>query len=369
MRFHFNSRSRRHDEMVASFVAALRELALHCEYGDYLNDMLRDRLVHDINHKGIQRKLLSEPSDITFDHAFSLVQALEATERDSKTLNETPSQSLQVHNTQSDKSQSRRLTLAKLGLSLVHHPPKKPESQQLHAIAVEVHTSPRSVDTSTLCADLAGSVDTCNSCCRAQDTLRVPSKNNYVTKEKLENSDIAPSLNSSEDISEDYELFTLSTESKCSKRYSVNLLNGVAVEMELDMINQVTYNRLKDLPSCRPLRPTEQSLKSYSGHEIQLLGVMDTMVKLSPLYLLLNKHQRWSWGTEQQQAFEAAKEALEADTLVHYDPSKPLVIACDASQYGIGVVLSHVQDDGSDRPVAYMSRTLSAAERNYSVGT
>ena len=89
--------------------------------------------------------------------------------------------------------------------------------------------------------------------------------------------------------------------------------------------------------------------------------------RLSPLYLLLNKCQPWSWGTEQQQAFKAAKEALEADTLlVHYDPSKPLVIACDASKHGIGAVLSHVQEDGSDRPVAYVSRTLSVAERNYS---
>ena len=64
-----------------------------------------------------------------------------------------------------------------------------------------------------------------------------------------------------------------------------------------------------------------------------------------------------------------AKGALQANSLlllVHYDSSKPLVVACDASQYGLGAVLSHVMEDGSERPVAYASRTLSSAEKNYS---
>ena len=77
---------------------------------------------------------------------------------------------------------------------------------------------------------------------------------------------------------------------------------------------------------------------------------------LRPLYTLLLKHQKWTWGAEQEKAFIAAKQALQHNSLlVHFDPKKQLVLACNASLYGIGVVLSHVMDDGTERTIAYTS--------------
>ena len=52
--------------------------------------------------------------------------------------------------------------------------------------------------------------------------------------------------------------------------------------------------------------------------------------------------------------------------LVHYDESKELILECDASDYGVGVVTSHRMENGSERPIAYASRTLAPAERKYS---
>ena len=51
--------------------------------------------------------------------------------------------------------------------------------------------------------------------------------------------------------------------------------------------------------------------------------------------------------------------------LVHYDSIKPIKLACDASSYGLGAVLSRVFDNG-EHPAAFASRTLSKVKQNYS---
>ncbi|KAJ9522138.1 hypothetical protein QJQ45_005140 [Haematococcus lacustris] len=72
-----------------------------------------------------------------------------------------------------------------------------------------------------------------------------------------------------------------------------------------------------------------------------------------------------AWGQAQQSAFDALKQALvSAPILIAPDPSQPYTLRCDASSIGIGAVLS--QGTGSaERVVAYHSRKLLPAERNY----
>ena len=68
----------------------------------------------------------------------------------------------------------------------------------------------------------------------------------------------------------------------------------------------------------------------------------------------------------QESAFQAVKSGLSSDMLlVHFDPDKKMVLTCDASPYGLRAVLSHVMNDGTERPICFVSRTLSQAERNY----
>ena len=88
---------------------------------------------------------------------------------------------------------------------------------------------------------------------------------------------------------------------------------------------------------------------------------------LAPLNQLLQKSRKWSWGSAQSNASQAAKEALSSATvLTHYNPDLDPVLDCDASPYGVGGVLLHRLEDGSTRPIAFASRSLNPAERKYS---
>ncbi|GFR04243.1 retrovirus-related Pol polyprotein from transposon opus [Trichonephila clavata] len=87
----------------------------------------------------------------------------------------------------------------------------------------------------------------------------------------------------------------------------------------------------------------------------------------NPLNNLTKKNVRFLWSKDCQVAFEQIKkEICSPKVLVHYDPSLPLTLASDASPVGIGCVLSHVYPDGSERPIAFASRTLSRSEKKYS---
>ena len=66
--------------MIAEFVAELKRLAATCEFGQYLNDALRDRFVCGLLHEGMQKHLLSEP-DLTFTRAVEIAQGIAAAEK------------------------------------------------------------------------------------------------------------------------------------------------------------------------------------------------------------------------------------------------------------------------------------------------
>ena len=69
---------------------------------------------------------------------------------------------------------------------------------------------------------------------------------------------------------------------------------------------------------------------------------------------------------ETQQVFQTSKQLLaSAGVLVHYDPALELIVAGDVSDYGLGAVLSQKMRNGEERPVAFASRSLSAAEKNH----
>ena len=74
----------------------------------------------------------------------------------------------------------------------------------------------------------------------------------------------------------------------------------------------------------------------------------DVATILEPLHQLLRKRSKLQWQKEQQEAFAKSKELLQSALLVHFDPAKELVLATDASDYGVGAVLSHKMEGGTE---------------------
>ncbi|XP_030595617.1 uncharacterized protein LOC115787179 [Archocentrus centrarchus] len=73
------------------------------------------------------------------------------------------------------------------------------------------------------------------------------------------------------------------------------------------------------------------------------------------------------WTTEAQKSFEEIKQLLvNSPALALFNPNLRIVISTDASDYGLGAVFAQVQPDGTEKPVAFASRTLSAPEQKYS---
>jgi len=91
--------------------------------------------------------------------------------------------------------------------------------------------------------------------------------------------------------------------------------------------------------------------------------------KALPLTDLTKADVPWRWRSDVEgRAFEQLKQALvSAHVLVTPDPSLPYEVYTDASQFALGAVLMQNQGKGL-QPVAYLSRKLSPAERNYPTG-
>uniref|UniRef100_A0A3B1IQI2 Gypsy retrotransposon integrase-like protein 1 n=1 Tax=Astyanax mexicanus TaxID=7994 RepID=A0A3B1IQI2_ASTMX len=93
--------------------------------------------------------------------------------------------------------------------------------------------------------------------------------------------------------------------------------------------------------------------------------VQDFATIAKPLHELTKKHVRFQWTPECQAAFEELKSSLTSTPVLGYPRDHGnLILDTDASNFGIGAVLSQVQD-GAERVLAYGSRRLSSTEQNY----
>ena len=130
--------------------------------------------------------------------------------------------------------------------------------------------------------------------------------------------------------------------------------------------------------SCDGMKPSADRIHSIvelpyptSKKEVEtFLGMVTYLGKFipnlsettAPLRELTQKGVAWHWNHEHAQAVDKLKEMIiSAPVLQLYDAAKPVALATDASNQGFGAVLMQSQDN----PIAYASRRVTVAERNY----
>ena len=125
-----------------------------------------------------------------------------------------------------------------------------------------------------------------------------------------------------------------------------------------------------NLLHVKEIRPPRNvtDVKAFLG----LVGYYRRFIKgfstiASPLNRLTEANTLFDWTSECQQSFDLLKKLVtESPILAFPNFHQPFIVACDASNVGIGGVLSQKDESGLERPIAYFSKTLNKAQRKYS---
>ncbi|XP_017891009.1 uncharacterized protein K02A2.6-like [Ceratina calcarata] len=123
------------------------------------------------------------------------------------------------------------------------------------------------------------------------------------------------------------------------------------------------YAAIKDMP--HPKNKSEvRAFLGFVNYYARFIRNLSTI--LHPIYNLLKDKVPFNWNKQCENAFIQAKQAFcENKILAHYDPKLPLILAVDASSYGVGAVLSHIYPNGSERIIQCASQKLNNVQQKY----
>ena len=83
--FNFHRRNQYSGESIAEFVAELRRLSSNCDFGNYLEEALRDCFVCGLHSEATQKQLLTE-TDLTLARTVDIVKSMEAADKKTQQL-------------------------------------------------------------------------------------------------------------------------------------------------------------------------------------------------------------------------------------------------------------------------------------------
>ena len=126
-------------------------------------------------------------------------------------------------------------------------------------------------------------------------------------------------------------------------------------------------DKVKAIKECE--RPeTKEAVKSFLGMTGYLSKFIPRYASLTaPLRRLTQEQVRFSWGNEEQRAFDKLKDSISGDnTMIYFQPNKPIVVRTEAS-YHDGLSAGLFQNIGNGlQPVHFISGTMTKTEKRYS---
>jgi hypothetical protein len=149
----------------------------------------------------------------------------------------------------------------------------------------------------------------------------------------------------------------------CLLRRKVAFL-GHVVSADGIEVQDAKVEAVRQWPTPRNLHETRQFLGLCSYYRRFVEGFADIA---APLHALARKDMRFQWTDACQEAFDTMKERLTSAPILGMPRTEgQFILDTDASDKGLGVVLSQEQD-GREVVLAYGSRLLTRTERDYCV--
>ncbi|KAI5725637.1 hypothetical protein M8J77_018002 [Diaphorina citri] len=355
-------------QSIPSYIAKISELASHCRFEDFLDQALRDKFVCGLSNNAIRSKLLDQDDNLSFKEACDIAKCKQVA-----------------------MSENENILM----------PSKKSDTYMENVNVVQNRCKHCGYSHSSLCKFRRAR---CHKCKELGHIAPVCEKKNV---KYMQPGSSGSGVEHDSDLNEDSQLLhisqvcTINHVNQQFKEYKVRInVLGKNFPMCVDTgspVSIISCDALRSLDEKSLLQNIEKSslsLKSYSGNSLNVIGMVRVPVEyknvtelksylgllgyyqkfipnlsflLQPMYELLKKDKKWNFNSQCSEAFETSKLLLEKyNILVPFNETKPLVLQCDSSDYGIGAVLGHDYGDDVIRPIHFASKTLSSAERNYS---
>ena len=269
-RVKFDARLRKDNESPSEYVAALRKLSEHCQFGVTLNDRLSERFVTGVNNNAIQRKLLLE-TDLTLDKAVTIAISISQTNEGAKAL-----ESGQVHAMSNKfKSISSKQSHYRHGNGQGYqHKPAQAQQVPCHRCGGP-HSPHRCKFKSATCYKCSKQEHISKACLSKKHSTTTSVKsvhsNHFVGS--------APSSDSQADSNAhdtNFHLYTVSSGAKTSPINVEVLVNTTPVIFQvntgasLSIINLHDYQKF--LADSTPLMPSSKQFHTYTGHQVKVSG-------------------------------------------------------------------------------------------------